>query len=217
MKIDQIKLAIFDMDGTLCNTEDIHAKGWDDAFKHYGYDFGLDFVNSMRGKSIVDNNRVITERTGDPALTQKMREYREAYILEMIATNQVQLMPGVREILETLKEHNIPIAIATTSYTERAEKITGQLDIQHYFSTKVYGDMITHQKPNPEIYLRVLEETGSTPDGVIAIEDSPTGVTAARSAGLKTYFINDWLTLDIDDSEVTSYKNMHQLLDELLS
>lgn len=215
MKIEEIKLAIFDMDGTLVNTEDIHAKGWDDAFKHFGYDFGMEFVNSMRGKSIADNNRQITERTGDPALTQKMREYREHYILEMIATNQVQLMPGVKEILEALKDHQIPMALATTSYLERAEKVTNQVGVQDYFMTKVYGDMITHQKPHPEIYLEVLKRTGMTPEGVIAIEDSPTGVKAARGAGLKTYFINEWLKLDWQEPEIISYQSLHELLNEL--
>lgn len=212
--LKELKLVIFDMDGTLCNTEDIHAKGWKDALTAFGYEVEDEVIQSMRGKSIADNNLTITEFTKDPEITQKIRQEREAYILHMIQTDQVKLMPGVQELLSHLKAINIPMALATTSYSERAEKIINQLGIADYFDTKVFGDMITHQKPNPEIYLKVLEMTQVPVEQTIAVEDSPSGLKAARSAGIETYLINDWIEFESNqDRQITHYQTMYQLME----
>ncbi|MGO3202222.1 MAG: HAD family hydrolase [Ruoffia tabacinasalis] len=198
--MDNIELVIFDLDGTLLDSEKVYRQGWSQVLKGYGHDVAADEFEVMRGKSTTHNNNIIKSYLGSDELVQEARDLREEYFFEALEDNQVELMPGSKEIIRAMDEKGTKIAVATSSYSKRGLASLKKFDLLKYFDYKVFGDEVTHSKPHPEIYYKVLTLADVSSNQGIAIEDSLSGLQSALAAGLKVYFVPE-VEVDLEGIE----------------
>ena len=95
-------------------------------------------------------------------------------------------LPGVRELLGDLREHGVPIAVASSSLPSWIEALLGGLGLREAFDALVSATMVEHPKPAPDIYLEAARRLATPPERCIAIEDTPTGLASAKAAGMLT-------------------------------
>ena len=187
-----IKAVIFDLDGTILDTEKYFRKCWPAAFEHFGYSMSDEQALSLRSLGRPFAPEYLRKMSVDPDFNyEAVRSYRSKLMEETIAKNGLQLKPGAVEILEFLKEHQIVRAVATASPKDRSERYLKQAGILEYFDRIISATMVKEGKPSPDIYEFACRELGFAPEECIAVEDSPNGVLSASRAGCKTVFIPD--------------------------
>ncbi|RLK63482.1 HAD family hydrolase [Atopobacter sp. AH10] len=190
------KMIIFDLDGTLIDSERLYKEGWKKGFQALGYKESEEFFEAMSGNSVEQNNKIVLQCVGDADLVQKIRQVREDYFNQIADHGGVALMPGVLESLDSLHQRGIILALATLSSKKRADRIFAQRDIRHYFSYMEYQDTIHQQKPDPEVYLKVIDRSGFKKEEVLIVEDSQNGYQAAMNAKVDTLLVSDHVIRD---------------------
>lgn len=121
-------------------------------------------------------------------------EYRRQLTIDRFKTTDVPLMPFVPETLEFYRGNGIRMTIATSSQREDVEATFNRNGLRHYFEFMVTRSDVTHGKPHPESYLTCVERLGIDKSHCIVIEDTPTGVAAAKAAGLVCYAVQSNIT-----------------------
>ena len=107
-------------------------------------------------------------------------------------------MRGIGELLASLADAGVPMAIASTSPARWVVPATERLGLTPFFRAIVSGDDVPRRKPAPDVYLEAARRLAVDPAAAVAIEDSSTGIAAARAAGMKTVAIPHWLTAGHD-------------------
>ena len=178
--------AIFDMDGTVYDTEQIYMRAWLAAgvpkelyFSFIGTPHAK-IVNTLRSNGL-DPDTVIA--------------LKEAHVKESLS-HGIPLKPGVRKTLIWLKENGYRTAIATSSSRATADWYLGDTDMAQYFDVIVSGDQIENGKPAPDIFLKAAEKLDAVPSQCIVLEDSYNGVRAGRNADMLTVMIPDVVPAD---------------------
>ena len=207
-----LKAIIFDVDGTLANTEDIHRQAFNAAFAEFQLDFSWDEQEYMRLLSISGGKeRIYTflkEKNVTPNDENSLREYSlaihkrksEIYRQKLIA-GHIGLRNGVERLLNEATEKGIRLAIATcTSRSNVQTLLTNALgpDALSRFDAIVTSDIVIDKKPSPVVYQFALAELGLGVNNCIVIEDTHNGNLAALETGLKTVITTHSLTLDND-------------------
>ncbi|SDI68377.1 HAD family hydrolase [Dolosicoccus paucivorans] len=197
--MESVKLVIFDMDGTLINSEEIYARGWLEGLAKYGFKVSEEFVKGMSGNSVEINNRIIKNIVKSDELVQKVRKYRENLFEQCIEKEKIEAIPGARDILESLcKSQRYTIGLATLSRRERATKVLQQANLIQYFDLLKFGDDVKRQKPFPDVYLDTMSECKIEPQKTLIFEDSLNGFKAAYASKARVVLVN---SLDIRPSE----------------
>ena len=186
-----IKAVVFDMDGTLFDTERLAIAGWEHVGRVTGYPIHADLVMKLLGRNIKNCHLVFQEALGADFDFYRYRKLKTAYIEDYIATHGMPVLKGARELLAYLKERGYPLALATS--TDRATTLYNlkNAGFTDYFSGIVCGDMVENSKPAPDIYLAACASIQMNPGDCIALEESPAGVTSAYRAGLHPVMIPD--------------------------
>ena len=125
------------------------------------------------------------------------------------------MKPGVNELLEFLSENGIKTALASSTKTETVKNQLRDAGILKYFTVVVGGDMVSHSKPNPEIFLQAADKLGVDPAKTYIIEDSFNGIKAAYAAGAKPLMVPDMIEPD-EEIEKLCHKifvNLHEVRD----
>ena len=196
----EIKAVIFDMDGLMIDSERIVQLAWKIVGERLGYgDLGEDIYHTM-GLSVVREKYFIKKYGEKFPFQEFLTEYRKEYY-EYVNKNGIDAKPGLYQLLETLKQLGIPMAVATSTSRESAMKNLEAKNITSYFAGFVCGDMVTESKPSPEIYLKACELIGVDPKNAIALEDSFNGIKAAYAAGMMPVMVPDLIkdTLEVDE------------------
>lgn len=208
-----IKLVIFDVDGTLVDSETVYIKSALETCKRYGYKFSLDDIKSIIGQT-KDAIRLGMEKLGGPDFDYDLYLKRKDEIAkEILKEHYYELKKGTLDILNYCKENNIKMAIATSTYREVHTEILGRLGIFDYFDYKVFGDEIKHSKPNPEIYLKVVNHFKDIKkEEMLIFEDSNNGILSANAAGIKVVWVPDHVDIK-DSTKKLVYKTIDNLKD----
>ncbi|MGB2832729.1 MAG: HAD family hydrolase [Methylotenera sp.] len=203
-----IQALIFDVDGTLADTErDGHRPAFNQAFKEAGLDWYWDvalygeLLAVTGGKERINYYvaRYHTELKVDVdfAVTVAMlhRDKTRIYA-ELLANGRIPLRPGVKRLLLEARAVGLRLAIATTTTPENVTallKYTLGEDSLSWFEVVAAGDIVPAKKPAPDVYLWALEKLQLKPDACLAFEDSENGLRSSLGAGLKTVVtINDY-------------------------
>jgi HAD superfamily hydrolase (TIGR01509 family) len=175
---------IFDFDGTILDTETPEYQCWQEIYSGHGCELPLSVWSDFIGKasSAASPFDYLERQLGKPVERVSLKtRYRER-MQEIMATQAV--LPGVLDYLETARRLGLRIGLASSSRSDYVLDHLERLGLRHYFECVRGADQVKNAKPDPELYLAVLAFFNLQPDQAIALEDSPTGVLAARRAGL---------------------------------
>ena len=200
-----IKTFIFDLDGTLVNTEKLHYRAWKQALTQNGvgtisFETFLSFAGTSNEKVAAD---YINSHSIKKSITELVLE-KQAFYMNLVP--DVELCDGVCEVINTFKD-KVSMAVASSSHRKEVHAILSAHGLIDSFSQIVGGDMVTRQKPDPEIYLTTNRLLGIAPQHSIAFEDSTHGLQAAKSAGLYSVAIPNEFTMGQDFSHADMVLN----------
>ncbi len=183
---------IFDMDGVIFDTEVVSRRGWCKVAQKYGLeDMENEFLNII-GTNSRYSKQYLLKRYGQFDVDTFMADCRVEFKRDL-KENGIPVKPGVRQLLAYLKENGYKVALASST---ESEIVIGELkasEIYQYFDFVIGGDMVSHSKPDPEIFLKACARLGATPDRALVIEDSYNGIRAASSGGFYAVMVPDVL------------------------
>ncbi len=180
------KAVIFDVDGTLIDSVDLHTKAWQDAFGEYGREIPFDDVRSQIGKGGDQLMPVFLSQDEVEAFGEELEERRGAILKERFLS-KVKAFPGVRALFEHLRAKNVNIALASSAKEDELEVYKKAADIEDLVDEQTSSDDAESSKPNPDIFLAALDRLGKPdPKDVIVVGDTPYDAEAAGKAGLRT-------------------------------
>lgn len=215
-----IKMIFFDMDGCLIDSEIVYVYAWFELFQEMNIPIELDEIMNWRGK----NNRLINERInefiGDMEETLKLRKIRDDRFYAKLYRNEVVLKPYALDILNFLDSKNIPYALVTSTVKEKASKVLTHFNLYHRFKFIYFGDDVVDSKPNPEIYLKAVNQSGFSKNEILVFEDSKNGIEACNNAGIDVVYIPDRDRIDTNGlilfNEVKDFNEGIKMINHLL-
>jgi len=181
-----LKAIIFDMDGVLLDSERLWPEIEFERYRKLIPDWTMDNHKLLTGLSLNDSHRMFTEKFG---LDMSWEEYDGFYrkMARQVYLHRTSYYPGAEEMLNELKEQNIPLGLATSSPNYWLDLIYERFHLNDYFDVLLGADDVGGRgKPSPDIYEKAIEMMGFTPEECIAIEDSSNGILAAHRAGMYT-------------------------------
>ena len=186
-----IQAVIFDMDGTLLDTEKYYRRFWRKALEEFGYTVTEEQILSLRSLGRPYAPERLKEWFGEDFDYVAVRERRKELMEEQLQKDGIELKPGAISLLQELKHRGILSAIATATDLERTHRYLQQVEIMPYFDRVISATQVELGKPAPDIYLYACEQLGFRPEECIAVEDSPNGVLSAHRAGCKVIMVPD--------------------------
>lgn len=180
--------AIFDLDGLLVNTDpEIWLESMHQVASAYHVPISIELLQHTRGLRIYEVTQFWDQYFGWKDVV-KAKSIAEDIIDTVIYNthNKGRLMPGVIEILETLKHENIKMAVSTSSPKRLTDSVLQFFNIEKFFQTVNTADFCIFGKPHPEVYLKSAESLGVDSWRCVAFEDSVNGMVAAKAARMIT-------------------------------
>lgn len=216
-----LKAVIFDVDGTLLDTERIYMQAWKDAAAEQGYVMPDELLRKTRAVDAKVAARIFEEEVGNGFSYEKTRPIRVRIAEEIIERESPILKSGVLELLTFLRERGIRLSVASSTNTKTTKAHLQINGIADWFEVIVGGDMITKGKPNPDIFLKAAELLGEAPENCIVVEDSPAGIRAGSAAGMKTVLVPDQAAItqeiiNLSDVQLESLLEMPAYVETLL-
>lgn len=179
-----IKAVIFDLDGTTVDSRSTWTESFKMAARKFGFDYSENLDHLTRGVGVIKAADKLTGHFGIPEKRKEFLNLAEDNYKNLFF-QRVALMPGALDLLEKLS-HNHKLALASSSprfvLTANFSKFP---KLKEYFKVSVAGDEVARTKPSPDIFLLAAQRLKEDPENCLVIEDSPTGVRAAKAAGMR--------------------------------
>ncbi len=196
-----IKAIIFDVDGTLADTEDGHRKSFNKAFAESGLDWNWDvalydkLLRVTGGKErikyfVSDFLKGFDKPANYDGFVKNLHAVKTRHYTAMLGEGHIPLRPGIIQLMADARAQGIRLAIATTTTPENVTALLQQGlgdDAKSWFEVIGCGDIVPHKKPAPDIYFWVLEKMRLSAANCIALEDSENGLRSALAAGIRTF------------------------------
>ncbi len=212
-----IRAIVFDFDGLILDTEEPIYRSWLEVYEAHGQELPFERWVQIVGSSTIGFHpqHHLEERLGRP-LPKEVLDRRIGRRTEMVLANK--LLPGVVEHLDAARASGLKVGVASSSTRDWVIGHLGRLGILDRFDCVRCRDDVAHVKPEPDLYLAVLECVGVAGSEAIAIEDSPNGVLAAKRAGMRCVAIPNSITarLDLGQADVVLGSLAEVTLAELL-
>lgn len=180
---------LFDLDGTLVNSNDFHGAAFREVLGKSAPDqlpgFDYELVKGRRTRDVFAGFGF----TDDAQLAVLSAAKQSAYF-RSIAREGLPLIPGARRLLDFLRAKNIRIYVVSAGSRTSVEEALRAARIEAYFAGVVTSDEVTHSKPHPEIYRKCLDLHGLHAAECVAVEDSESGITASIAAGIDSVLVN---------------------------
>ena len=201
-----MKTAIFDMDGTLLDTEKIYQKYWKIAADELGYNLSKEQLLLFRSAAFEYGMKLGEEMTGDPVAYDRIRIHRKELMEPLMQKIEIPVKPYVKEAMTFLKEHGVKLAVATATKMDKTLEYLGRAGLTDFFDEIISAKDVAHGKPAPDVYLYACERVGVKPADAFAIEDAPNGVKAGHAAGCRVIMIPDLTEPDEELMQLIDYR-----------
>ena len=210
---------IFDMDGVIFDSERLVLDCWEEAGARYHLEGMREAFLPCIGTNSEKTKEIVLERYGMDFPYDEFTRDASALFHGIVDKVGLPVKTGVREVLSYLKDHEIPIAVASSTRLSVVTQELEQAGLYECFSVVMGGDQLKRSKPEPDIYLMTCEKLGVRPEDVYAIEDSYNGIRSAYSAGMKPIMVPDMLppTEEMREKSVIVLDNLLQVRDWLMA
>ncbi|CAH1194797.1 Beta-phosphoglucomutase [Paenibacillus auburnensis] len=185
--LEQMKGAIFDLDGVIVDTAKYHFLAWRSLAEELGFEFTEEHNERLKGVSRMTSLDILLE-IGSLEFTEaeklEMADRKNRLYVEYISQlDQSELLPGVKEYLNRLRERGVGIALGSAS--KNAQFILDKLNIAGMFDAVIDGNKVSRAKPDPEVFQTACHELGLQPRECVVFEDAEAGVAAGKAAGMQ--------------------------------
>ena len=189
---------IFDFDGLIVDTEMPRYIAWREEYEKHGQTLTIRdwWIAIGTGPAVFDPARQLSDLTGNNMAPNEILKVVDARSYELM--EEVELFPGVDEFNKRANKMGMPMAVASSS---SAEWVIGHLErfgLRRYFQSVVTTEDVQHVKPEPDLYLSALQNLGLSNGSVLAFEDSPNGIKAAKAAGLCCLAVPNLITREMN-------------------
>lgn len=190
----QFKAFIFDVDGTITETEEAHRQSFNRAFEKFGLDWDWDrelYIQLLKTAGGKERMRAYAQSRNQPlteGLLHHIHQWKTLNYTAYLRENPLPLREGILDIFQAARAQSLRLAIATTTNLPNVEALISssmKVDFQSYFDAVAAGDMVQQKKPAPDVYELALKKLNLKPEECLAFEDSWNGVQSAKSAGLR--------------------------------
>ncbi len=185
--LEGVDAVVFDCDGVLVDSEPYSERAWREALAEHGVDLGDDFSQWVGTTDEAIAVRYSAEAGVSPT---RLADRAAALLVEGFREEPVPVFPDALEALDRVVATGMPVAVATNSERWRLEAILGSARLDGMFHFAVTADDVRSPKPEPDMYLLVASLLGVDPSRCVVVEDSPTGVAAARAAGMRVIAVD---------------------------
>ena len=180
--------AIFDWDGIIVDSHDQHQKSWFLLADELGKPMTAELFKESFGKH---NEQIIPDlfhwaEPGDHAAVAELADRKEKLYRKLVRDSGIDPLPGVRELLEALKAHDIPSSVGSSTPRENIDCVLDLIGLTNHFDAVTAAADVTHGKPDPEVFLLAAQKIDRTPAHCVVFEDAHVGIEAGRAAGMKT-------------------------------
>jgi HAD superfamily hydrolase (TIGR01509 family) len=175
---------LFDLDGTLAETDSLHLPTWVDVLRPYGIEVDEEFYKErISGRS---NSKIVEDLLPDVSAEdgRELADAKEAKFRER--AGGLEPLPGLVDFMQEAKSRGLALALVTNAPEENVEAILLALELSDFFDDVVLSDEVGPVKPDPTPYRAALERLGVAPEEALAFEDSTSGVASAVGAGVPT-------------------------------
>lgn len=179
-----MKAIIFDMDGVLIDSEPMHMEIEQRMLQSIGVEISEEEMSQFIGTASQQMWETLINRYELKQSIDELHGVLTDYKTKYFSDEDLEAIPGVKELLVNIKANNIKLAVASSSPLEHINIIIEKLKIKDFFEIVVSGDHVEMSKPNPEIFHLAAKRLGVNPSECVVIEDSTHGVSAAKAAGM---------------------------------
>jgi len=184
------KTILWDMDGVIADSHSLHFAAWQEAFAKRGTKFAKDdFTRLFGARNDFIVNTVMSREFAEEQVKILTQEKEE--IFRRKARGNIKPFPGAVNLLNAIKKGNFKLGLVSSAPKENIDLVLSELNLEGIFDCIVFGQEVSESKPSPQIYLLAAKKLQVTPDDCVVIEDSPLGVKAAKTSGMKCLAITN--------------------------
>ncbi|MDC3195955.1 HAD family phosphatase [Flavobacteriaceae bacterium] len=181
----KLQCVIFDMDGVIIDSEEIHKKAYYETFKNLGVEVSEELYKTMTGSSTINAfQKLVNHFNLDDIPEELVLQKRKCYVNYFENDPTLSLVNGVKELIQFLYKQNLTLVLASSSAMVNINRVFSRFDLNQYFTAKISGADLTASKPHPEIFEKAAILGGVSKEHCIVIEDSDNGIKAANDAGI---------------------------------
>jgi HAD superfamily hydrolase (TIGR01509 family) len=213
------KLVIFDMDGTMLDTEPVSLAGMMHAGKTLGFNITREVCESLMGKSLKRCHDILQTTYGENFNIKEAFRLHVAYVDDFFEKNGVPVKAGIFELLDALDEMGVKKCVATSTVKARATHKLSEAGLGGRFETIIGGDDVENGKPSPDIFLKAATSCGIEPQDCLVLEDTEAGILGASAANIPVIAIPDIapLSAEIREKAFAVYTNLEEVRKYLFS
>ncbi len=179
----ELKAIIFDMDGVLVDSEPLHLLAMQKLLQRYEIAYNEHDNREFLGKKDIVIFEILIDRFKLDLTPAQFVDVKEELMVELISSKAIA-RPGVASLLERARNLGVPMAVASSATLPTINLVVDTLNIRHYFKTLCSGDQVKHGKPAPDVYLLAAQQIKVAPENCLVVEDTITGLTAGKAAGM---------------------------------
>jgi HAD superfamily hydrolase (TIGR01509 family) len=180
-----IRTVIFDMDGVIIDTEPIHHHAFFTQFAELGITVSDALYASFLGSSTCNVFQHLKQEFNLPQeVDELLRRKRELFNKVFDTDEKLDLLPGVRALIEDIQQHGLQLVLASSASKATIARVFDRFGLAPYFLHRVSGEDFAQSKPNPDIFLHAASLANTPVTECLVIEDSANGVAAAKAAGI---------------------------------
>jgi beta-phosphoglucomutase len=206
----KVKACLFDLDGVIVDTAVYHFQAWRRLANELGFDFTEHQNEQLKGISRMESlelilgwgNVTLTDEEKQAWATRKNNWYLD--LVKEMTPNEV--LSGVKDFLNLLRENNIKIALGSAS--KNSKLILERIEMLPYFDAIIDGNNITKGKPDPQVFLLGAEATGCKPEDCVVFEDALAGVQAGKAGGMRVVGVGSPEILVEADVVISNFEEM---------
>ena len=175
---------LFDLDGTLAETDSLHLPTWVDVLRPYGIEIDEEFYRErISGRS---NSKIVEDLLPDLSAKEgrDLADVKEASFRER--SDELEPLPGLLDFMREAKDRGLSLALVTNAPKENVEAMLLALELSEFFDEVVLSDEVGPVKPDPAPYRAALDRLGVAPEEALAFEDSTSGIASSVGVGILT-------------------------------